>query len=95
MRISDPTAGRPGDLRVAVDGTGRALVAWLRPVTGGGGELRYSIRPSATGAWKPDRTLVSATSTAIASPTPRAWSVGTPSPRWLRAVRGWPRGSPR
>lgn len=67
VRISGVTAGRPGDLRVAVDGTGRALVAWRRPVTGGG-ELRYAIRPSATGAWERDRTLVSATSTAIASP---------------------------
>ena len=67
-RISGVSAGRPGDLRVAVDGIGRALVAWRRQVAGGGGDLRYSMRPTATGAWGRDRSLVSATSTAIASP---------------------------
>ena len=68
VRVSGVTAGRPGDLRVAVDDNGRALAAWRRPVVGGGSDLRYAIRPTATGAWDRDRALVSATSTAITSP---------------------------
>ena len=88
VRISDPTAGRPGDLRVAVDGNGRALAAWRRPVVGGG-DLRYAIRPTATGAWERDRTLVSATSTAITSPA-LAFAGGRGTYAWGEVgVAGW------
>jgi len=67
-RLSGVHEKRPDAVRVAVDGTGRALVVWRRPPAGARAEIRYAIRPGATVGWEPERRLVSATSAQIASP---------------------------
>jgi hypothetical protein len=48
VRVSKLTSTRPADVRVAVDGAGRAVVVWRE-----GGDLRWSRRARLGGGWAP------------------------------------------